>query len=552
MIAPKTNIVSGKIAREKLLAGVNKIAEVVGSTLGPMGRNVAIEQFVPTGELYAEPKVLHDGVSVSKGVDLSDFVENVGAQLIRQASQKQVDETGDGTTVVMILAQAIIQECMQLIEAGVNPMSLRKGLEEGRDLLIKELEKLATPIKGLKDMEFVATVSAGDPKIGKLIAETYQKVGKDGVITVEESKAPEQISVEIQEGMQIDKGFLSPYFMTNPERGEAVLENAYFLITDKSITNFTELIPFLEEFVKLSKNLVVISPEIGGEAFPSFVQNKLNGKIFSLCIQAPSFGEDQKNILQDIAVLTDGRFISKDVGFDLAKLTTADLGFAESITSTKNASIIVGGRGTKKAVASRVASIKTSMNDPDLSEFDKERMKARIGKLTNGVAVIRAGGQTEVEMKERRERVLDSKEATRAAMEKGIVPGGEIVYLHIRKVFGFNLPLGKITTENFMFNAGATEKILWKALYKPFQKLITNAGLSEVDMALALNGKGKDFGVDVTTGEIKDMIKAGIVDPVLVAINALKNAVSVAVQIVTTDNVIVRNKEDVDRLAALK
>ena len=529
MIAPKIQIVSGKEAREKLLAGVNKAADVVGSTLGPLGRNVAMEQFVPTGELYAEPKVIHDGVSVAKGVDLPDFVENVGATLIKQASQKQVDEVGDGTTVVMILAQAIINECMQLVNAGVNPMSLRKGLEEGSDLLVKELEKLAIPIKSLKDMEFVATVSAGDPKIGKLIAETYQKVGKDGVITVEESKAPEQISVEIQEGMQIDKGYLSPYFVTNPERMEAVLENAYFLITDKEITNFTELIPFLEEFVKLSKNLVVISPNIGGEAFPSFVQNKIQGKIFSLCVQAPSFGEDQKNILQDIAVLTDGVFLSKDAGFDLSKLTTDDLGFAESITSTKSASIIVGGRGTKKAVAQRVSEIKKAMEDVDLSDFDRERMRARIGKLTNGVAVIRAGGQTEVEMKERRERVLDSKEATKAAMEKGIVPGGEIVYLHIKKLLGDSI----------------TDKVLSKALYKPFQKLITNAGLSEVDMALALNGKGQNYGVDVTTGEVKDMIKAGIVDPVLVGINAIKNAVSVAIQIITTDNVIVRDKDDV-------
>jgi len=532
MIAPKIQIVSGKEARQKLLIGVNKIADVVSSTLGPMGRNVAIEQFVPTGELFAEPKVVHDGVTVSKGVDLTDFVENVGATLVRQASEKQVETCGDGTTLVMVLAQAIIQECMQLVDAGVNPMSLRKGLEEGTERLVEELKKLAIPIKGLKDMEFVATVSAGDAEIGKLIAETYQKVGKDGVITVEESKAPERITVEIQEGMQIDKGYLSPYFVTNPERMEAVLENAYFLITDKSITNFTELIPFLEEFVKLSKNLVVISPEIGGEAFPSFVQNKLQGKIFSLCIQAPSFGEDQKNILQDIAVLTDGKFISKDAGFDLAKLTTDDLGFAESITATKNASIIVGGRGTKKAVSLRVAEIKKSMEDVDLSDFDKERMRARIGKLTNGVAVIRGGGQTEVEMKERRERILDSKEATKAAMQGGIVPGGEIVFLHIRKILnGFK----------------DAESILYRALYKPFQKLITNAGLSEVDMALALNGKGKDFGVDVITGEVKDMVKSGIVDPALVAINALKNAVSVSVSIITTNNVIVRDEDEMKR-----
>jgi len=575
MSFPKTNIKFNNEARKKLLKGVNVMADAVSSTLGPRGQNVAIERCAPNGETY-DRIVLHDGVSVARSIELPDNFENMGSALLREASQKQVDEVGDGTTVVMILARAIINECMQLIESGVNPMSLRKGLEDGRDILVKELEALATPIKGIKDLKFIATVSAEDKELGELVAETLNKVGKDGVVDVEESKSPETI-VEYQEGMQLDKGYLHPYFVTNPERMESVIENAYFLITDKPITSLGEFGTFFEEFLKKSKNLVVISPDISGEALPLFLQNKMQGKLNTLCIQAPSFGEDQKNILQDIATLTGGKFFSSDAGYQFKDLKVSDLGFAESVTSTKDDTIIVGGKGKKDEINLRVASIRKLLESSS-SEFEETRMKARLGKLTNGVAVIRVGGQTEVEMKERRERVLDAVAASRAALEKGIVAGGEVIYLAVRKLLSSAYPkyifnksfLKKKDISQLVKNVNngvihtnsnleyipckpreqsITDKILYKALYEPFKKLITNADLSEVDMALAMQGKGINFGVDVTTGEVKDLVKAGIVDPVLVSINAINNAVSVAIQIITTGCVIVPKINEVSNVS---
>lgn len=512
-------------ARDALLRGVNTMADTVGSTLSPRGQNVAIQKVAPNGQVY-DRVVIHDGVKVARSIELEDAFENMGAQLLKQAAQKQVDAVGDGTTVVMILAQAIINECMRLMATGVNPMSLRKGLEQGVEKLIAELKKLAQPIRGLKDMEYIATISAQDEFLGNLIAKTLNAVGSEGVVTVEESKSPDT-TMELQEGMQIDKGYIHPWLVTNPERMEAVMENAYVLVTDKAITSFADIQKFLLEFIKVSKNLVIISPDISGDALPLLVQNKLEGKFFNLCIQAPSFGEDQKNILQDIAILTGGKFISQEAGYTFDKLTVDDLGFAENITSTKNETIIVGGKGTKEAIDKRVLQIKTQL-ETETGEFDRQRLKARLGKLTNGVAVIRVGGQTEVEMTERRERVLDAVSATRAAMEKGIVAGGERIYLHILQVLGESV----------------TDTILKKALEKPFKRLLQNADLDETAIALQLEGKPTTFGVDVTDGVVKDMVKAGIVDPVLVSINALKNALSVSVQIITSGHVVIQEESE--------
>lgn len=522
----KTKILEGHEARLALQKGINKMADAVGSTLSPRGQNVGIAKQVPSGEIY-ERIILHDGVSVARAIELENEFENFGAQILKQAAQKQVDAVGDGTTVVMILAQAIINECMSLIGSGINPMSLRQGLEEAKKKLIQELETLATPIRGIKDMRYIASISAQDKELGHLIADTLDKVGKDGVITVEESKGPETV-MELQEGMQIDKGYAHPWLVTNPERMEAVLENAYFLITDLPITTLAPLAKFFESFVKQSKMLVVISPDISGEALPLFIQNKLEGKLMTLCIQAPSFGEDQKAILQDIAILTGGKYISSDAGYKLEDITPDDLGFAEYITSTKDETIIVGGRGEKEEIKRRAESLRTQLLSLD-SEFEEERLRARLGKLTNGVAVIRVGGQTEIEMKERRERVIDAVAATRAAMIKGIVPGGEVVYLHIRKILDKTI---------------LTDKILYEALYAPFKKLLTNADLSEVEIALSLQGKTKNYGVDVTDGKTKDMIRAQIVDPVLVGINAIENSISVAIQLITTNTLIVPAKEN--------
>lgn len=519
----RTGIKRKDDARLALQRGVNTIADAVGSTLGPRGQNVAIAKFIPnTGEIY-ERIVVHDGVTVAKSIDLPDEYENMGAQLLKEASQKQVDKVGDGTTAVMILARAIINECMGLVAAGVNPMSVREGLENQVDKLTLKLKKMAVPIKGFEEMKHIATVSSEDEDLGELVAKTLQKVGEEGVVTVEESKGP-ITTVEHQTGMQLDQGYLNPLFVTNPQRMEATLENTYILITDKSITTLVELASFFEEFVgTTNKNLVIISPDISGEALPLLIQNKLAGKLNTLCIKAPSFGQDQKNILQDIAIMTGGKFITEDAGYQFKDLTVDDLGFAEYVTATKSETIIVKGRGDKDEVAERVASIKKAM-DEETQEFDRERMRARLGKLTNGVAVIRVGGMTEVEMKERRERVLDAVAATRAAMQEGIVAGGEIVYLHLRKFLGKD----------------QASRILKKALYEPFKMLITNADIGEVEAsAMMLLHPEPSYGIDVTDGKVKDMIQAGIVDPVLVPLYALQNALSVAIQIITTGSVII-------------
>ena len=500
------------------------MADAVGSTLGPRGQNVGKQMITPTGEVYSDD-IIHDGVTVARSIQLSDTTENFAARILRQTSQKQVDAVGDGTTVVMILAQALIQESFKLIAAGVNPMALRQGLEQGCSKLVKELESMALPIKNLKDMKFIARISSEDEKLGDMVAEILDKVGKDAVVDVQESKLAET-EVEHQVGMQLDKGFLHPLFCTNPEMTEAVWENAYILVTDKSITNLTEIGKFLEAFVKVSKKLVIISPDISGEALPLFIQNKMQGNIFTLCIQAPSFGDDQKNILQDIATLTGGKFWSQDAGFRFEDLTVKDLGFAANVTSTKKTTIISGGKGKKEEIEGRVEKIKQDLS-VCTSDFDGIRLKSRLGKLTSGVAVIRVGGQTEVEMKERRERILDAVAATRAGMEKGIVPGGEIVFLHIRNILDKSI---------------LAEKLLYDALYRPFKKLIDNAGISETEMAVALDGKSSNYGVDVTSGKVRDMVKAGIVDPVLVPICALNNAVSVAVQLMTSGCIIVPHK----------
>lgn len=525
-----TDILFDEQVREKLLKGVRIMEKAVSSTLGPRGRNVAIARS-NRGEVY-DRTTLHDGVSVARAIQLQDEFENMGAQLLVEASQKQVDLVGDGTTVVMILARAIIEEYMILIAAGINPMALRMDLEEKIDKLIKALEPLAIPVNPGKELNFVASISAGNTELGEMIAKAFTIVGKDGVVTAENSKSP-TTSLEHQEGMQLDKGMLHPWLVTNPDRMEAVLENAYFLITDKPITSFADIQKFLIEFVKMSRQLVIISPDISGDALPLLIQNKLEGKFGVILIQAPSFGEDQKNILQDIAILTGGKFLSQDAGYKFEDLSIDDLGFAESITSTKDETIIVKGRGSKEEIDKRISQIKTQLETEE-GDFNIQRLKSRLGKLTNGVVIIRVGGQTEIEMKERRERVLDSIAATRAALEKGIVAGGEVVYLQIREQLGDSL----------------ADKILYKALAKPFDKLVENAGLEPGELRTMLKHKIyrvdiQNAGVDVTTGEIKDMVKAGIVDPVLVSINALKNAISVALQIVMTGTEIVPHKETV-------
>lgn len=576
-----TQILFTKEAKDKLLKGVNIMADAVSSTLGPRGQNVAIAKSTPQGMIY-ERLIIHDGVGVARSIDLPDEFENMGAQILKQAAQKQVDKVGDGTTLVMILAQSIIEECMQIVSTGVNPMALRKGLEVGSTKLIKKIERLATPITNFTEMKHIATISAEDDYLGNLVAETLEKVGKDGVIDVEESKGLET-TVEYQQGMQLDKGYLHQLFITNPERMEAVFEDPQILITDKSITSLIPLSNLLNALTKdaVRRPLVIISPDISGEAFPLLIQNKLEGKLFTLCIKAPSFGQDQKNILQDIAILTGAKFITEDAGHKFEDVTIENLGEAGYVTSTKSESIISGGLGDKEAIAKRIASIKKELEEEG-SDFDKERLKARLGKLTNGIAVINVGGATEVEMKERRERVIDAVSALRSAMNKGIVAGGEVVFLEVRE------SLGKSVTDRILFNT----------LSKPFKKLVENAGYDGGEMIARLEYKSKDKskqkyifskksglshkdiekidmddphqyiivegdpekavkaldiplknqGFDVTDGQFKDMISSGIVDPAEVLIEALKNSVSVAVQLISVNTVIVPIKDDFSKL----
>jgi chaperonin GroEL len=525
-----TQIIFDQQAKDKLLKGINVMADAVASTLGPRGCNVAIARSVPTGEIY-ERIVLHDGVSVARSIQLADEFENMGAQLLKEASQKQVDKVGDGTTVTMILARAIITECLKMIATGINPMSLRLDLEEGTKKIVSNLEKLAVPLKTDEDMIHIAQVSAENDELGDLVAQTLKKVGAEGVIDIEESKRPET-TVEYQEGMQFDKGYIHQLFVTNPERMEAVFENPCILVTDKTISS---LVPFGEMLKSYTtgvvRPLVIISPDITGEALPLLVQNKLQGKLMSLCIKAPSFGADQKNILQDIAILTGAKYITEDAGHRFEDITIEDLGEADFVTSTKNDTIISGGQGSKELIKKRIASIKKEM-EGDYSEFDIERMKSRLGKLTNGIAVISVGGMTEIEMKERRERVIDAVAALRAAMRSGIVAGGETVYLTVRDSIKDNV-------------------ILYKALEQPFKKLVENAGYDGGQILEKLNTKTltreyrSKLGFDVTDGNIKNMIDSGIVDPIEVSIEAIKNAVSVAIQIMSINTIIIPESKEV-------
>ena len=493
------------------------MAQAVGTTLGVRGRNVAIAKTNPYGQIY-ERLVLHDGVSVARSIDLPDEFENMGAQLLKQAAQKQVQDVGDGTTAVIILAQAIITEANKLIAAGINPMSLRSGLEAGSQQLVDWLEKAAIKIENFEQMKQIATISAEDAELGELVAQTVQKMGADGLVAVEQSKNS-LTTVEEQTGLQFDKGFAHPLFMTNPERLEATLEDPYLLITDKPINNLEAFREILVAVSKQGYRLVIIAPTIGADALGALVKNKMDGAISCLAILAPSFGSNQQQTLQDIALATGAQFITEQAGHKFEDVELKDLGRAEYITATKGETLIVGGKGDKKILQTRVGEIKLRLEKED-QEFEKELLRQRLARLTSGIAVIRVGGATEVEMLERLERVKDSVLATKSAISGGIVPGGEVIYLQARKEI--------------------KNDILCKALYEPFRVLVTNAGFNDGQLYEKLeNFVIPNKGIDVIDGEVKDMMQAGIVDPVAVPINAIINSVSVAIQLITTGCVIV-------------
>jgi len=516
-------VIYGDEARQKLKSGVDKLAKAVVTTLGPKGRNVALDKS------WGAPQVVHDGVTVAKEIDLEDKFENMGAQLVKEAASKTNDTAGDGTTTATLLAQSVVEESLRNISAGANPMILKKGLEKATMAAVSEIAKLAKPISTKEEKAQVAKVSAQDEEIGNLIAEAMEKVGDNGVITVEESKGF-GMELEYKEGMQFDKGYASPYFVTNADKMESEIEDAYILVTDQKVSNVQELLPMLENLVKVSKNLVIIAEDIEGEALATLVVNKLRGTFNALAVKAPGFGDRRKAMLEDIAILTGATVISEDMGRKLDSVSMDDLGRAERVVSTKDDTIVVGGKGDKKELNKRVAQIQTQI-DESTSDYDKEKLMERLAKLAGGVAVINVGAATETELKEKKLRVEDAVNATKAAVEEGIVAGGGIAYLRIRDA------VEKLKLEN---EEATGAKILAAALEKPTRIIVTNAGedagrvLGEIEQQSA-DKKNTNIGFNVLTMQYSDMIKDGVIDPAKVVRNALQNAVSVAMMVITTD-----------------
>lgn len=519
----------GSEARELLKKGVEQLARAVATTLGPKGRNVALDK------KWGAPNVIHDGVTVAKEIELQDPFENMGAQLVKEAASKTADVAGDGTTTSTVLAHSIVIEGIKMITAGSNPMVMRRGLEKAGEFVITELKKMGKSIKQT-DIANVATISAGDSQLGNLIAEALRKVGKDGVVTVEEGKGL-STEIEYKEGMEFDKGYASAYMVTNSDRMEAEIEDPYILITDKKISALNELLPFLENLVKVSKNLVIIADEIDGEALATLVVNKLRGTFNALAIKAPGFGDRRKEMLEDIAILTGGTVISDDTGRKFDSVTIEDCGRADKVWSDKDNCRIIGGKGIKSKIASRIAQIRKAI-EISTSDFDKEKLQERLAKLSGGVAVINVGAATEVEMKDRKERVNDAVAATKAALEEGIVPGGAVALLDIS---------GRMTTKDLESSKASRDEIFGfeivkKALEAPFIKLMENAGVDAgqlIAKAREISSAGQGFNImtldSVETAKPVDMLKEGIIDPLKVVRTAIQNAISVAIMILTTE-----------------
>lgn len=514
-------------ARQKLAAGVNTLAKAVITTLGPRGRNVALDR------KWGAPTVVHDGVTVAKEIELEDPFMNMGAQLVKEAASKTSDVAGDGTTTSTLLAQAIVNYGLRNITAGSNPMILKRGIEKAVEAVVAQIKGMRRVIDPKKSEQVtqIATISAGDDHIGKLIADAIMKVGKDGVVTVEEGKGL-QMETEHKEGMEFDRGYASPYFVTNSDKMQSEIEDPYILITDKKITAISDLLPFLEKFVKVSKNLVIIADDVEGEALATLVVNKLRGTFNVLVVKAPGFGDRRKSMLEDIAILTGGTVVSEDLGKKLDNIEVSDCGRADKVWSDKENTRIIGGKGVNATIKSRVAMIKREI-DATTSEFDKEKLQERLAKLSGGVMVIKVGAATEVEMKDKKERVNDAVAATKAALEEGVVAGGGTTLLQARKVL---IDL-KAKTKSDEEKIGV--EIVYQALGEPIKMLAVNSGidpgrvLSEIERA-----KDVDFGFDAITLEFGSMYKRGIIDPAKVVRSSLENAASVAMMILTTEALI--------------
>ncbi len=522
-------------AREKLRAGVDALANAVKVTLGPRGRNVAIEK------KFGAPAVTKDGVTVAKEISLKDPFENLGAQMVKEVASKTADVAGDGTTTATVLAQAIFREGLKNVTAGANPMEIKRGIEEAVKVVVEELKKMSRPISSSKEIAQVATLSAnGDETIGNLIAEAMEKVGKDGVITIEESRNIDTY-VEVVEGMQFDRGYISPYFVTNPDKMTAELEDALILIHDKKISSMKDLLPILEQVVRVNKPLLIIAEDVEGEALATLVVNKLRGTLKVAAVKAPGFGDRRKAMLEDIAILTGGTVISEEQGYKLEHATLDYLGKATKITIDKDNTTIVGGQGSPDKIKARINQIKAQI-ETTTSEYDKEKLQERLAKLSGGVAVVYVGAATEVAMKEKKARVEDALHATRAAVEEGIVPGGGVAY--IRCIPALMPGKGGINDKYLKGDTGVGVEIVRRALEEPLRQIAYNAGVEGAIIVEKVKEGSGDFGWNARTEEFENLYEAGVIDPTKVARTALENAASIASLLLTTECVIVEEPEE--------
>ena len=522
-------ILFGEEARRALQAGVDQLADAVKITLGPKGRNALLDK------KFGSPLITNDGVTIAKEIELEDPFENMGAQLVKEVATKTNDVAGDGTTTATLLAQAIIREGLKNVAAGANPMIVRKGIQKAVDAAVEYIKNNAKTVSGKDDISRVASVSAANDYIGSLIADAMEEVSSDGVITVEESKTAETYS-DVVEGMQFDRGYISPYMVTDTEKMEAVLDDASILITDKKISNIQEILPLLEQIVKVGKKLLIIAEDIEGEALTTLIVNKLRGTFNCVAVKAPGFGDRRKEMLQDIAILTGGQVISSDLGFELKDTTLDMLGSAKQVKISKENTIIVDGNGNKDAIADRIAVIKNQIAETT-SEFDKEKLQERLAKLSGGVAVIKVGAATETEMKEMKMRIEDALAATKAAVEEGIIAGGGTSY--VNAIPAVEKVLDTVTEPDEKTGV----KIILKALEEPVKQIAKNAGLEGSVILDKISASKPGVGFNALTEEYVDMIDAGIVDPAKVTRSALQNAASVASMVLTTESV-VADKED--------
>ena len=525
----------GSEARTALEKGVNQLADTVKVTLGPKGRNVVLDKS------FGAPLITNDGVTIAKEIELEDGFENMGAQLIREVASKTNDVAGDGTTTATVLAQAMVHEGMKNLEAGANPIVLRKGMKKATDNAVEAIRAMSSKVNGKEQIARVAAVSSGDEEVGQMVADAMEKVSNDGVITIEESKTM-QTELDLVEGMQFDRGYISAYMATDMEKMEAILDDPYILITDKKISNIQDILPVLEQIVQSGARLLIIAEDIEGEALTTLIVNKLRGTFNVVAVKAPGYGDRRKEMLQDIAILTGGQVISEELGFDLKETTMDQLGRAKSVKVQKENTVIVDGCGDKKAIEDRIAQIKKAIEETT-SEFDKEKLQERLAKLAGGVAFIRVGAATETEMKEAKLRMEDALNATRAAVEEGIIAGGGSAYIHASK------EVAKLT-EELEGDEKTGAKIILKALEAPLHQIAANAGLEGAVIVNKVRESDPGVGFDAYAEEYVDMVSKGILDPAKVTRSALQNATSVASTLLTTESVVATIKEDVPAMPA--